>query len=129
LAGEGWGEGNGHGKFHHHWRQLAMTVSPVAALRESLRHDRAALEQGFLRDRKRSRLLSAHSSLIDSYLHRVWKHLAMPENIALVAVGGYGRGELYPKSDIDLLILLDAEPDAALQQKLHDLIGMLWDIG
>ena len=53
----------------------------------------------------------------------------MPPHIALVAVGGYGRGELYPKSDIDLLILLDSEPDGILQQKLQQLIGMLWDIG
>jgi len=74
-------------------------------------------------------LLSEHSRLIDRYLCNVWQQLAMPENIALVAVGGYGRGELYPRSDIDLLILLYAEPDDALQQKLQVLIGMLWDIG
>jgi [protein-PII] uridylyltransferase len=53
----------------------------------------------------------------------------MPSPIALVAVGGYGRQELYPKSDIDLLVLLDAEPDATLRQKLPELIGQLWDIG
>ena len=98
-------------------------------MRESLRSDRLALEQSFLQQGKAARLLSAHSRLIDQYLRRVWQQLAMPQQIALVAVGGYGRGELYPRSDIDLLILLDAEPDAALQQKLHDLIGMLWDIG
>ena len=101
----------------------------IAEMRESLRSDRLALEQSFLQQGKAARLLSAHSRLIDQYLRRVWQQLAMPQQIALVAVGGYGRGELYPRSDIDLLILLDAEPDAALQQKLHDLIGMLWDIG
>ncbi len=101
----------------------------IAELRDALRSDRWALEQNFLLQGKAARLLSAHSRLIDQYLQRVWQQLAMPEHISLVAVGGYGRGELYPKSDIDLLILLDAEPDASLQQKLHELIGMLWDIG
>ncbi len=122
----------------------------IASLRVSLSNDRLALEQSFLqtnprkgeaggypaaaqrpsRTGKAARLLGAHSRLIDRYLHQVWQQISMPEQIALVAVGGYGRGELYPKSDIDLLILLDVdEPDAALQQKLHQLISVLWDIG
>src|SRR3989338_1781220 len=101
----------------------------VTALRESLRSDRAALEQGFLKHNNAARLLAAHSRLVDRYLRRVWRQLAMPDRIALAAVGGYGRCKLYPRSDIDLLILLDAEPDDALQQQLHRLIGMLWDIG
>ncbi|HXU94645.1 MAG TPA: [protein-PII] uridylyltransferase [Gallionella sp.] len=101
----------------------------VATLRTSLRSDRAALEQDFLKHGKAARLLGAHSRLIDDYLRRVWQVLSMPGNIALVAVGGYGRGELYPRSDIDLLILLDTEPDEALQHKLHGLVQTLWDIG
>jgi [protein-PII] uridylyltransferase len=103
--------------------------SSIAELRESLRRDRLALEQSFQQHGKAARLLNAHSRLIDRYLLRVWQQLALPPHIALVAVGGYGRGELYPKSDIDLLILLDSEPDKDLQQKLQQLIGMLWDIG
>ena len=106
-----------------------QTNNPVVQLRESLRSDRLALEQDFLRRGDAADLLAAHSRLIDRYLCDVWKQLAMPENIALIAVGGYGRGELYPRSDIDLLILLYAEPDEALQQKLHELVGILWDIG
>ncbi len=101
----------------------------IAELRVLLREDRMALEQSFQQHGKAARLLSAHSRLIDQYLLRVWQQLALPPQIALVAVGGYGRGELYPKSDIDLLILLDSEPDEILQQKLQQLIGMLWDIG
>jgi [protein-PII] uridylyltransferase len=106
-----------------------QTNNSVVELRESLRNDRLALEQDFLRRGDAADLLAAHSHLIDRYLCDVWKQLAMPENIALIAVGGYGRGELYPRSDIDLLILLYAEPDEALQQKLHELVGILWDIG
>ncbi|MEO8343550.1 MAG: [protein-PII] uridylyltransferase [Gallionella sp.] len=105
----------------------------IAALRESLRNDHSALEQNFLRPSrtgKAARLLSAHSQLIDRYLQHVWQLLALPDHIALVAVGGYGRSELYPKSDIDLLILLNTEePNTALQEKLHQLISVLWDIG
>ncbi len=106
-----------------------QTNRSIVELRDSLRSDRLALEQAFLQHGDAAHLLSAHSRLIDHYLCDIWKQLAMPENIALVAVGGYGRGELYPRSDIDLLILLYAEPDDDLQQKLHELIGMLWDIG
>ncbi|MGA9665156.1 MAG: [protein-PII] uridylyltransferase [Gallionella sp.] len=98
-------------------------------MRISLRNDRLALEKSFQRHGKAARLLGAHSRLVDRYLVRIWQQLALPPHIALVAVGGYGRGELYPKSDIDLLILLDSEPDMALQQKLQQLIGMLWDMG
>ncbi|MDD4929848.1 MAG: [protein-PII] uridylyltransferase [Gallionella sp.] len=101
----------------------------VALMREALRRDRLALEQKFLQQGKASNLLAAHSKLIDQYLCRIWQQLSMPESIALIAAGGYGRAELYPKSDIDLLILLDDEPDEALQHKLHELIARLWDIG
>ena len=101
----------------------------IAELRESLRSDRLALEHNFLQQGKPALLLSAHSQLIDQYLRRVWQELALPDNVSLVAVGGYGRGELYPKSDIDLLILLYADPDEALQQKLRELVSVLWDIG
>ena len=104
-------------------------LDDIAALRESLGNDRLNLEQSFLRHGNAARLLSAHSRLIDRYLRHVWRQLAMPANIAMVAVGGYGRGELYPKSDIDLLILLYAEPDGELEQKLQMLIRLLWDIG
>jgi [protein-PII] uridylyltransferase len=103
--------------------------SSIADLRASLRNDRAALEQNFLKHGNPTRLLEAHTRLIDTYLRRVWQQLAMPDRIALAAVGGYARRKLYPRSDIDLLILLDADPDEALQQQLHQLIGVLWDIG
>ena len=107
----------------------AMGQNPIALLRDGLRQDRAELKDAYLRHGQVARLLVAHSRLIDQYLRRVWDTLALPADIALIAVGGYGRGELYPGSDIDLLILLAAEPDASLQIKLSQLVTQLWDMG
>jgi [protein-PII] uridylyltransferase len=53
----------------------------------------------------------------------------MPATAALVAVGGYGSGELFPASDVDLLVLLAAAPDEALKARLSALVGALWDCG
>lgn len=53
----------------------------------------------------------------------------MPRHIALIAVGGYGRGELYPHSDVDLLVLLPQAADESLARRLEHLVGVLWDIG
>jgi len=103
--------------------------SDIGKLRESLRNDRSILEQSFLKNGKAAPLLKAHCRLINNYLRHVWQMLDIPKHNALVAVGGFGRGELYPKSDIDLLILVNVKPDEVLQQKLQSLIGMSWDIG
>lgn len=104
-------------------------ANSISQLRDELRRDRANLEQNFLQHGQVARQLVAHSRLIDQYLRRVWDALALPKNIALVAVGGYGRAELAPKSDIDLLILLDATADESLQAKLSELVTQLWDMG
>lgn len=101
----------------------------AAEIRLSLREGRLSLQRDYTRHAQPSRLLRAHTRLVDEHLRAAWHLLAMPPYLALVAVGGYGRGELYPKSDIDLTILLDAEPDAAMQQRLQELVGLLWDIG
>ena len=53
----------------------------------------------------------------------------MPRGAALVAVGGYGRSELFPYSDIDILILLEGEPNVLEKEKLEVLVGLFWDIG
>jgi [protein-PII] uridylyltransferase len=87
------------------------------------------LQQDYLAHGKAQRLLLTHASVVDDHLRDAWQMLAIPPELALVAVGGYGRKELYPKSDIDLLILLPQQPDTALQQILQNLIGVFWDIG
>jgi [protein-PII] uridylyltransferase len=103
--------------------------SPATRWKSRLAEQRAALQQRYLESASASGLLRRHSLLIDRQLKSVWRHLALSPTIALVAVGGYGRGQLFPYSDIDLLILLPNAADAAQAQKLELLIGTLWDIG
>jgi [protein-PII] uridylyltransferase len=65
----------------------------------------------------------------DQVMTRAWRSFDMPPKATLVAVGGYGRGELFPCSDIDLLILLPQEADQALREKLEQLVQLFWDLG
>jgi [protein-PII] uridylyltransferase len=104
-------------------------VNSQTEIRQSLRAARMALQQDFIQHSQPQRMLRAHAQLVDDHLRKAWQMLAMPPQLALVAVGGYGRGELYPKSDVDLLILLPHEAGAEMQQQLHELVQLLWDIG
>jgi [protein-PII] uridylyltransferase len=74
-------------------------------------------------------LLTAHTALVDTILGELWLGLAMPDDYALVAVGGYGRGELYPASDVDLLILHPDVVETVSMPKLEQFVSLLWDIG
>jgi [protein-PII] uridylyltransferase len=103
--------------------------TPPAALRESIAQERQALRSAFLKDPKPRRMLRDHADLIDRTVRTLWAEAGAPRGAALVATGGYGRGELYPCSDIDLLILLAADPSAEEQAAIERLIGTLWDIG
>ncbi len=76
-------------------------------------------------------LLGRHSSLMDEFITRqLMESLgAMPPGISLIALGGYGRKELFPFSDIDILILYEEE-DSALMEKVTDAVFYpLWDAG
>jgi len=104
-------------------------VQTTAQIREALQAARLELQHDFEAHSQPQRLLRNHAKLVDRFLQLIWQQTAMPNDAAFVAVGGYGRMELFPKSDIDLLILLPQQPDLELQQRLQALVGMLWDIG
>lgn len=72
-------------------------------------------------------LIKERANFVDQLLKKIWGHFINDEHAALVAVGGYGRGELHPYSDIDLLILSE-HPDV-LQDSLSAFITFLWDLG
>jgi [protein-PII] uridylyltransferase len=75
-------------------------------------------------------LVREHSALVDLIATCAW-HRFMPadEPSALVAVGGYGRRELHPASDIDLMILLEPAGYTRVANTISDLVMFLWDIG
>ncbi|MCE2859602.1 MAG: [protein-PII] uridylyltransferase, partial [Oxalobacteraceae bacterium] len=105
-------------------------MAPLAlSLREQLKHGRQTIVTDYEHDRRPERLLKRMRQNADLVLTQAWKQFAMPASASLVAVGGYGRGELFPCSDIDLLILLPSAPDQALKEKLELLVQLLWDLG
>lgn len=99
---------------------------------------RHALEQGhdILKERFKTHKNANHyvtqlAWLVDQILLYAWKqHFTDIDfnSTALIAVGGYGRGELHPNSDVDLLILLKSPPDKTTQACIERLIMFLWDI-
>ncbi|GGP18713.1 [protein-PII] uridylyltransferase [Silvimonas iriomotensis] len=101
----------------------------VVALREHHAAQKAELHRKFSDPAKAAPLLQALAHLTDRTLIELWDRHGFEADMLLVAVGGYGRGELYPYSDIDLLMLLPDQPSPALLEKLEIFIGELWDIG
>jgi len=101
----------------------------VAALRNEVKAVQEALRKDYSRTNDAAALLANRCHMVDDVLARLWTSLDFPASLTLAAVGGYGRGELYPASDIDLLILLPQEPGAAVQEKLETLVGNFWDVG
>src|SRR5574343_809840 len=104
-------------------------VCDVAALRAEVKANQDQLRSNYEQYKDAPALLRARSQQVDAVLQKLWESLNFPASLALAAVGGYGRGELYPSSDIDLLILLPQEASAATQAKLEALVSNFWDIG
>jgi [protein-PII] uridylyltransferase len=101
----------------------------VAPCRERLALERARLRAEYDESRDAGRYLRGHRSAVDAALRELWRGAALPRALALVAVGGYGRGELYPRSDVDVLILLPGPLAAAEEQAIERFVGHLWDVG
>ncbi len=113
-------------------------MTELAALRDAYRTDKAALlaqlGQAALRSVGVSRTLAKLTRLTDALLTQLWQRAALDASGGcLMAVGGYGRGELLPHSDVDVLVLLpdttQLDQDTALQAKLEAFIGSCWDVG
>ncbi len=78
-----------------------------------------------------SELVYLHAREIDELLCTAWEHFIAPdsEDIALIAVGGYGRRELFPHSDIDILVLLANSYHEQYNDAITDFISFCWDMG
>jgi len=91
----------------------------------------AQLEERFLADEPVSHLVRLRAQLVDRVLIELWRHVApqLESQVALVAVGGYGRGELHPWSDVDIMLLLPDQMPKDGETALSEFVTVLWDVG
>src|SRR5690349_6801287 len=99
----------------------------AADLRAWLKTRREELRTRYFKRPDPQATLEENAQLVDTALQELWSRTIDDPGVALVAVGGYGRGALYPHSDVDVLVLLPdgRAPDAAIENFIHQ----LWDIG
>ena len=117
---------------------VAVTVGVnVGEMRARFREGKQALLERFRTVRPTApaatRLIRELSRHVDQTLLLLWQHAAMPDGAALLAVGGYGRTELFPHSDVDVLVLLPPShgsgESATLKASIEAFITACWDIG
>ena len=111
--------------------ELALKASPVTAFKKAIRQARDVLDARFASGRGIRRLVEDRAWFVDNLLQQAWAQFdwSADADIALVAVGGYGRGELHPYSDIDLLILLENADHELFRDSIERFLTLLWDIG
>ena len=114
-----------------------MSLGDLQALRQQYRESKTALFARLGVEGSSTRGISSAlrqlARLTDRTLTELWRRAALGSGFSLVAVGGYGRGELFPHSDVDVLVLLPdgaaLEQDEALKGRLEAFIGACWDLG
>ncbi|MEJ6023196.1 [protein-PII] uridylyltransferase [Ramlibacter sp. PS4R-6] len=123
--------------------QLGLAPGPAATDLQALRDDYRARKSAVLATlqaqgastRGITKLLQKLSREADVTLRKLWDAAGLPDDFALVAVGGYGRGELFPHSDVDVLVLMpdgasaDGDGDGAVKRHVEAFIGHCWDAG
>ncbi|MCY4348594.1 MAG: [protein-PII] uridylyltransferase, partial [Thiotrichales bacterium] len=104
---------------------------PLPDVRDAVAAMRTCLETRFLQGESVTALVEARSRFVDQVLALAWHRFGLDddERRALVAVGGYGRGELHPGSDIDLLILTRRAMRGDERERVNGFLAFLWDIG
>ncbi|MDH5649398.1 MAG: [protein-PII] uridylyltransferase [Gammaproteobacteria bacterium] len=113
-------------------RLLSQESKPLFCFQSALEHGRHKIRADHFNNGNPETTVSLHAWLIDKLVIRAWKYhitrLSSPLPITLIAVGGYGRAELHPASDIDLMILAEEfTPD--LSKFTETFIQFLWDMG
>lgn len=108
----------------------AVAVPDTSSLKSDYKAAKAQLLERFRTATNVDSLMRALARITDDTLRRAWYACDLPATLALVAVGGFGRGELAPYSDVDILVLLpDDAPLAPLEERIERFIGLAWDLG
>ena len=112
-------------------------MTELAEVREQYRAGKTALLASLAASGPSTRgihsLLKSFAKHADETLLLLWQRAAFPAELCLIAAGGFGRGELFPHSDVDVLVLfpghIDLNHDAALKAKLEKFVSNCWDSG
>ena len=112
------------------YHDLLAQANRISAFKQLLKNKDAELRLAFDPHQSVNKLLTEKSDFIDQLLSSCWRFFLKDyaQQITLCAVGGYGRKELFPYSDIDIIILLDVD-NAAYKDAITDFFTFLWDIG
>ena len=101
-----------------------------ARAREVLLEADARLDRRFGQTDNPEKLIALRARAVDQLLRNAWVQSLPPHSgLSLFAVGGYGRGELFPRSDIDVLVLGEPDVQATHAEAIARLFAMLWDAG
>jgi len=118
---------------HRLREQARSAATPVRVFKEALQHGRDLLHEFHLEGGSPAVEVAQYTWLVDRLLEVAWevteRDFPGRAGAALVAVGGYGRGELHPYSDIDVLVLLPSRVNNQTAEFAGHLVRLLWDIG
>ncbi|WP_230371056.1 LPS export ABC transporter permease LptG [Paludibacterium denitrificans] len=106
-----------------------LTPEQIAQYRQNLCDSRTRLAEFYTQRRDPVVFLEGYSEAVDQLIQRLWAELELGQQASLIAVGGYGRGQLFPHSDIDLLILLPTPTPDDLPARITRFISLMWDVG
>jgi len=109
---------------------LSKTLSEnIGFIRSKIVFERQAAFEKYRTKPRADALLNSLRRIADQALRELLVLYPLPKGSALAAVGGFGRGELYPFSDVDLLILLPSAPSEADEVIMSGLVASMWDVG
>jgi len=109
---------------------LARGGNSIESLGAALERADAAMLEHFRRGESIVALVRLRAKVVDRLLLHIWANdTANVEDIALIAVGGYGRGELHPRSDVDIMLLTSGALNAGSEQAVSKFLAFLWDVG
>lgn len=111
-------------------KTLAGSSQPIPVLKQALKDVRARMDERFRQGEDIRKLIYGRAWVMDMVLEAIWQRFDWPESkhIELIAVGGYGRGELHPCSDVDILILIDGIEAETYHDSISGFLTLLWDI-
>ena len=108
---------------------LSAAKVPLALFKQALSDGNRYLVDQFEMGKPIDELIHKRAWFVDQIIIQVWELKISDPSLALAAVGGYGRGELHPYSDVDIMIMKDSRMRPALKIQIEGFITFLWDIG